>query len=351
MTYDGSASTRKQGDPVGKHQWPQAAIISAVGCFTPPALLTNRDLEQMVGTTAEWIWERTGICRRHIADPAMATSDLAVEAARSTLHSRGISAEELGAIVTCTVTPDMSFPATTTIVQEALGARRTLGFDLSAACCGFVYGLAAAVPLVTGGYCGKVLVIGADTMSRFVNYRDRSTCILFGDGAGGVLIEQSDAGDGLGFIDCITEIDGSGDKAAFLPAGGSRLPTSAETVANGQHFIHLHGQAVFKYAVNSLAEVTRRLLQRNGLRPSDLHLWVAHQANRRIICAAAERLGLRPEQVMINVERYGNTTNATIPLALQDAITDRRLRKGDLVILAAVGAGYTAGASLWRWAY
>jgi 3-oxoacyl-[acyl-carrier-protein] synthase III len=327
--------------------------ISAVGCYAPPRLLTNKDLESVVNTTSRWILERTGICQRHIADSSMATSDLAVEAARAALAARGIDASELDAVVTCTVTPDMAFPATATLVQERLGSRRALGFDLSAACCGFLYGLAAAVPMIAAGYYRKVLVIGADTMSRIVDYRDRGTCILFGDGAGAMLLEPTSDSDhsGAGFIDFVAEADGSGAECASLPAGGSRLPASIETIEKRQHYIQLHGQAVFKYAVQAFANLTMELLARNGLRPADLDLWIPHQANRRILCAAAERLGLRSEQVMINVEQYGNTTTATIPLATRDAIAERRLKRGDLVMFASVGAGYTAGASLWRWAY
>jgi len=323
--------------------------ISALGCYTPPRLLTNKDLERMVGTTSQWIVERTGIGRRHIADPGVATSDLALQAAKQALTSRNIDARELGVVVICTVTPDTLFPSTASLVQERLGARRALGFDLSAACCGFLYGLAAAVPMVATGLHRKVLVIGADTMSRIVDYQNRSTCILFGDGAGAMLLEATD--EDFGFLDFIAEMDGSGAECVRVPAGGSRVPASAETVQNRQHYIQLQGQPVFKYAVTALADASLELLNRNGLKPADLDLWIPHQANRRIICMAAERLGLRPEQVMINVEDYGNTTTATIPLATRDAIANGRLRKGDLVMFAAVGAGYTAGSSLWRWAY
>jgi 3-oxoacyl-[acyl-carrier-protein] synthase-3 len=326
--------------------------ISALGCYTPPRLLTNKDLEEMVGTTSKWIMDRTGICRRHIADPGTATSDLAIHAAKAALAARDIDARELDAVVTCTVTPDMAFPTTASIVQEALGARRSLGFDLSAACCGFVYGLATAAPMVATGMCRKILVIGADTMSRIVDYRDRATCVLFGDGAGAMLLEAaSDNDTDAGFIDFVAEMDGSGANCVSLPAGGSRLPTCLETLERRQHYIQLQGQAVFKYAVQAFADVTLELLRRNGLQPADLDLWIPHQANRRILSAAGERAGLRPDQVMINLEQYGNTTTATIPLATRDAIADGRLRKGDLVMFASVGAGYTAGALLLRWAF
>ncbi len=326
--------------------------VSAIGSYTPPRLLTNKDLEKMLDTTSEWIMERTGICRRHIADPEMATSDLALQAALEALNSRGIEARQLDAVVACTVTPDTVFPSTASIVQEKLGARRALGFDVGAACCSFLYGLMTAVPMVASGLHRKVLVIGADTMTRFVDYRDRSSCILFGDGAGAMILEAADENDhaDAGFIDCLAYTDGSGAPFVSLPAGGSRLPASAETVEKRQHYIQLQGQPVFKYAVNALVETGMELLERNGLKPSDLDLWIPHQANRRIICAAAERLGLRSEQVMINMERLGNTVNASIPLAAKEAVELGRLRKGDLVMFAAVGAGFSAGASLCRWA-
>jgi 3-oxoacyl-[acyl-carrier-protein] synthase-3 len=326
--------------------------ISALGCFVPPGLLTNNDLEKMVDTNSEWIVERTGICQRHIAAPGVATSDLGTEAARIALASRGITAAELDAILVCTVTPDMLFPATACLVQNNLGATHAWGFDLVAACSSFLYGLTTASALIASGTHRKVLVVGADTMSRIIDYTDRATCILFGDGAGAMLLEGTGpSDDGAGFIDFIGEIDGSGGEFLNMPAGGSRLPASAETVANRQHFVHQQGQQVFKYAVKKMYELCAELLERNGLKASDVSVLIPHQANRRIITGAAERMGLKPEQVVINIERYGNTTSATLPLATRDAIEQGRLKKGDLVMFAAVGAGYTAGASLWRWAF
>jgi 3-oxoacyl-[acyl-carrier-protein] synthase-3 len=328
------------------------AKISALGCYVPPGLLTNKDLEQMVKTSSDWIVERTGICERHIAGPEMATSDMATEAARVALASRGITGDELDAILVCTVTPDMLFPSTACLVQDRLGAHHAWGFDLIAACSSFLYGLTTGAALIAAGTHRKVLVIGADTMSRIIDYTDRATCILFGDGAGAMLLEPSgESDDGAGFIDFIGEIDGSGGEFLKMPAGGSRLPASAETVEKRQHYVHQQGQQVFKYAVKKMYEVCSEVLERNGLKISDVRLLIPHQANRRIITGACERLGFTADQVVINIDRFGNTTSATLPLATRDAIEQGRLKKGDLVMFAAVGAGYTAGASLWRWAF
>ena len=326
--------------------------ISALGCYVPPGVLTNKDLERMVDTNSEWIVERTGICERHIAAPEMATSDMGTEAARQALAARGITGDELDAILVCTVTPDMLFPSTACLIQDRLGAHHAWGFDLIAACSSFLYGLTTGAALIAAGTHRKVLVVGADTMSRIIDYTDRGTCILFGDGAGAMLLEPAgESDDGAGFIDFIGEIDGSGGDFLKMPAGGSRLPASAETVAKRQHFVHQQGQQVFKYAVKKMYELCAEVLDRNGLQPSDVGILIPHQANRRIITGACERMGLKPEQVLINIERYGNTTSATLPLAARDAVAQGRLKKGDLVMFAAVGAGYTAGASLWRWAY
>lgn len=326
--------------------------ISALGCYVPPDVLTNKDMERMVNTSSEWIVERTGICERHIAGPAMATSDMGTEAARIALAARGISGAELDLILVCTITPDMLFPATACLIQDQLGARHAWGFDLLAACSSFLYGLTTGAALVAGGTHQKALVIGSDTMSRIIDYTDRSTCILFGDGAGAMLLEPAgESDDGAGFIDFVGEIDGSGGDFLKMPAGGSRLPASAETVEKRLHYVHQQGQQVFKYAVKKMGEVCQEVLDRNGFTAADVGVLIPHQANRRIITGAAERLGLKPEQVLINIDKYGNTTSATLPLATQDAIAQGRLKKGDLVLFAAVGAGYTAGASLWRWAY
>ncbi len=327
------------------------AKISALGCYVPPRVLTNHDLEKMVETNDQWIVERTGIRERHIADANIATSDMAIEAARCALAQRAIAATEINAILVCTVTPDMFFPSTACLVQNGIGARGAWGFDLVAACSGFVYGLTTAAHLVGAGTHRKVLVIGSDTMSRIIDYEDRATCVLFGDAAGAMLIEAAEGEDGCGFIDFLGEVDGSGGDYLKMPAGGSRLPSSHETVDQRLHFVHQDGSQVFKYAVRKMYESGEELLRRNGLSAKDLSLLIPHQANRRIITAAAERLGLPAEKVMINIDRYGNTTAATIPLATRDAIQQGRLKRGDLVMFAAVGAGYTVGASLWRWAY
>jgi 3-oxoacyl-[acyl-carrier-protein] synthase-3 len=325
--------------------------ITAVGCYVPPKLLTNADLERMVDTSDKWILERTGIRERHIADPEVATSDLAFEAARAALAQRGVDASDLDAILVCTVTPDMFFPATACIVQNRLGAKGVWGFDLVAACSGFLYGLSTAAHLVAAGSHRKVLVIGADTMSRIIDYQDRATCVLFGDGAGAMLVEPSEDGSDYGFIDFFNEVDGSGEPYLNMPAGGSRMPPSAETVAKRLHYVHQDGGQVFKFAVRRMYDACRQVLDRNGLTGADVRIMIPHQANTRIIEATAERLGLNSSQVMLNIERYGNTTAGTIPIATWEAIETGRLKKGDIVLFAAVGAGYTIAASLWRWAY
>src|SRR6201986_1669552 len=329
-------------------------VISSVGCYVPPDVLTNSDLEKMVQTNNEWIIDRTGISERHIAAPGVATSDLATCAAKAALASRGIDASELDAILVCTVTPDMMFPSTACLVQHNLGAPKAWGFDLVAACSGFVYGLVTGASFVASGMHRKVLVIGADTMSRIIDYQDRATCILFGDGAGAMLIEPGPNGsnddvESLGFVDFVGETDGSGAPFLNMPAEGSRMPASAETVENKLHYVHQEGAQVFKYAVLKMHEVCSALLERNGLSISDRDFLVPHQANRRIISATAERLGLPMEKVMMNIGKYGNTTAGTIPLATRDALSEGRLKKGDLVMFAAVGAGYTVGAGLWGW--
>ncbi|HXE12054.1 MAG TPA: beta-ketoacyl-ACP synthase III [Bryobacteraceae bacterium] len=326
------------------------AKISAVGCYVPPDVLTNDDLSKIVDTNDKWIVERTGIRERHVAPPSMATSDMAVEAAKAALAERGMEAKDLDALIVCTVTPDMYFPATACLVQDRLGASGIWGFDLVAACSGFIYGLTTAAGLVMSGTHKRVMVIGADTMTRILDYTDRTTCILFGDGAGAMIIEATEKA-GIGYIGHLNEIDGAGGQYLKMPAGGSRLPASAETVAARQHFVKQEGQQVFKYAVKKMYEMSECLLKRHGLTAQDVKLLIPHQANKRIIQATAERMGLSDEQVVLNIEKYGNTTAATIPLATRDALADGRLQQGDLVLFAAVGAGYTAGSALWRWAY
>ncbi len=327
------------------------AKITALGCYTPPRVLTNLELEQMVQTSNEWILERTGISERHIADPDVATSDLAAHAAKCAIEQRGIDPSEIDCILVCTVTPDMMFPSTACLVQHKLQASRAWGFDLIAACSGFVYGLTTAANLVAGGAHKKVLVIGADTMSRIIDYTDRSTCILFGDGAGAMLVEPAADGEDSGFIDFVGEIDGSGGDFLKMPAGGSRMPATVESVQQRMHYVHQEGQQVFRYAVRKMYELCHEVLERNKMTIDDVTLLIPHQANRRIIAATAERLGLPFERIIVNIDRYGNTTAGTIPLATRDAVQSGKLKKGDVVLFAAVGAGYTVGASLWRWAY
>lgn len=326
------------------------AKISAVGAWVPPRVLTNDDLARMVDTSNEWILERTGIRERHIADPDIATSDMAIEAAKAALANRGTTAEDVDAIILCTVTPDHMFPSTACIVQHKLGVKRAWGFDLIAACSSFVYGLTTAAHLVGCGTHRKVLVIGSDTMSRIIDYTDRTTCVLFGDGAGAFLIEPAEDGE-PGFLGFRNEIDGSGGDMLIMPAGGSRMPPSHETVDKRLHFVHQEGQAVFKYAVKKMGDVSAELLEELGIPPSEVKLMVPHQANKRIILAAANRLGISEDNVLINIERYGNTTSGTIPIATTEAWQQGRLKKGDIVLFAAVGAGFTVGANVWRWAF
>lgn len=329
---------------------PVRAKITALGTYVPPKLLTNQDLERLVETSHEWVMERTGIRERHVAEKGVATSDLAVEAAKIALAQRGISSADIGAIIVATVTPDMFFPSTACLVQHKLGAKGTWGFDLSAACSAFVYALQCGAQFINSGAHNNVLVIGADVMSSIIDYSDRATCVIFGDGAGAVLLEAAED-DSVGLIDFLHEVDGSGGCALYMPGGGSLNPSTHETVDKKMHFVHQDGQAVFKYAVKKMAEVCERLLKRNNLTGGDIDAFIPHQANRRIITATGERLGLRPESVIINIDRYGNTTAATIPLAMQTAVEEGKLKKGSLVMLASVGAGFTVGATLLRWAF
>jgi 3-oxoacyl-[acyl-carrier-protein] synthase-3 len=313
-------------------------------------LLTNADLEKMVDTNDQWIVERTGIRERHLVEPGVATSDLAVEAAKCCLAKRGVDASEVEVIIVATVTPDMLFPATACLVQNKLGAKGAWGFDLSAACSGFPYALQVGAKLIESGMHKKVLVIGADVMSSIIDYTDRATCVIFGDGAGAVLLEPC-AADEIGLIDYWHEVDGSGGVALNMPAGGSLHPATAETVAKKMHYVHQDGQTVYKFAVRKMAEAAETVLVRNGLTGSDLSCFIPHQANKRIILSTAERLGMPQDRVVINIDRFGNTTAGTIPLAMQTALDEKRLKKGDLVLLASVGAGFTVGATLLRWEF
>jgi len=328
----------------------QRVKISALGTYVPPRLLTNSDLEKLVDTNDQWIMERVGIRERHIVDRGVATSDLAVEAAKKALAERGISASELDAIIVGTVTPDMFFPSTACLVQEKLGAKNVWGFDISAACSAFVYALQTGAQFVATGAHKKVLVIGADVMSSIIDYTDRATCVIFGDGAGAVLLEPADD-DSLGLIDFLHEVDGSGSGSLYMPGGGSLNPSTRETVEKKMHFVHQDGAAVFKFAVRKMASLCEEILKRNNIKGSEIDAFIPHQANKRIIAATADRLNMRPEAVIINIEQYGNTTAGTIPLAMETARQEGRLKKGSLVLLASVGAGFTSGATLLRWAY
>lgn len=328
----------------------QRVKISALGTYVPPRLLTNADLEKMVDTNDDWIQARVGIRERHIVEKGVATSDLAVEAAKQALAKRGIGPGDIDAIIVGTVTPDMFFPSTACLVQHKLGAPKAWGFDISAACSAFVYAMQTGAQFIATGAHKRVLVIGADVMSSIIDYTDRATCVIFGDGAGAVILEASED-DSLGLLDFIHEVDGSGGCFLYMPGGGSLNPTSHETVDQKMHYVHQDGQQVFKFAVRKQMELCQRLLERNGLKGSDIDAFIPHQANLRIINATAERLGFRPESVITNIERFGNTTAGTIPLAMNSAIEEGKLKKGSLVLMASVGAGFTVGAALMRWAF
>ena len=326
-----------------------AAKITGVAGYVPPKVLTNADLEKLVATSDEWIRSRTGIRERHIAENGIASSHLATEAAKALLARTGTDPAEIELIILASVTPDMLFPATACLVQDRIGAKKAWGFDLSAACSGFAYALTVGAQFVGSGAHKKVLVIGSDKMSSILDYTDRSTCILFGDGAGAVLLEP--AADGEGILDFEHDVDGSGGQFLYMPGGGSLHPATSETIEKKMHFVHQEGSQVFKYAARRMAEMSAKLLERNGFSKDDLALMVPHQANLRIIRAAQERLGVDDSKVLVNIDRYANTTAGTIPLGLCDAVKQGRLRRGDLVLIVTVGAGYTTGGVLLRWAY
>ncbi len=323
--------------------------ISSLGTYVPPRILSNHDLEKMVDTNDKWIMERTGIRERHLVDKGVATSDLGAAAAIQALQRRGLKPTDIEALIVASVTPDMMFPATACLIQNKIGAPGIWGFDISAACSSFLYALQVGTQFIQSGAQKRVLVVGADVMSSIIDYTDRATCVIFGDGGGAVILEPAD--EGLGMIDYLHEIDGSGACSLFMPGGGSLNPPTHETVDKKMHYVHQDGQAVFKFAVRKMAEVCDTLLKRNGLTGHDVNAFIPHQANKRIILNTAERLGMDLNKVIINIDRYGNTTSATIPLAMQTAIDEGKLKKGDLVLLSAVGAGFTVGAALLKWAY
>jgi 3-oxoacyl-[acyl-carrier-protein] synthase III len=323
------------------------AAITAVGHYVPDKRLTNADLERMVDTSDEWIRTRTGITERRILENG-ATSDLAAMAIRSLLKNRGIGPDEIDVIIVPTVTPDMFFPSTACLIQEKIGAKRAWGFDLSAACSGFVFGLYVGAQLIETGGHRKVVVVGADKMSSIVDYKDRSTCILFGDAGAAVLLEPS-PDPNSGILDSILRCDGSGKEHLYMKGGGSLNPSTHETVDKGLHYLYQDGKAVFKVAVVGMADVSAEIMERNKLTGKDIDWLVPHQANLRIIDACANRMGLEPSKVMINIDRYGNTTAATIPLCLSEWWEQGRLRKGQTVVLSSFGAGYTWGSILVKW--
>jgi len=328
------------------------AIISGVGHFAPENKLTNKDLEQMVDTNDEWITTRTGIKERRILEKGKGTSFMAVKAAEMLLSQRNISADELDLIIIATVTPDMPVPSTAALVQKELKAKNCWGFDLNGGCTGFVYALSIASQFVENGKHQKVMVIGADKMSAIIDYQDRNTCVLFGDAAGAVLIEPSNdkSGDNLGIRDFILHMDGSGYKSLCMDAGGSLEPASMETVSKRRHFIYQDGKAVFKRAVKDMADVSIQIVEKNNLTGKDIRFLIPHQANFRIIDAVAKKMGLHKDHVVVNIAKYGNTTAATIPLAMSEAYQDSLIKKGDWIVISAFGAGYTWGSCLIKWA-
>ncbi len=328
------------------------AKITALGLYTPPRVVTNHDLEKMVDTNHDWIVERTGIHERHWVEKGTPTSELAIKAIDDLLKQRGIEAGEIELIIVATVTPDMFFPSTACVIQNKIRATRAWGFDISAACSSFLYALTTGAQFIESGHHKKVLVVGADVMTSILNPEDRTTLILFGDGAGAVLLEPCEEGEeDFGILDYWHEIDGSGGEHLYMPGGGSLNPPSHETVDKKMHYVHQNGQAVFKFAVRKMEELSGGMLERNNLTGDDLACFIAHQANLRIIDAMARKIGLDESKVIKNIHKYGNTTAATIPLAIGDAIDDGKLKKGDLVLFAAVGAGFTSGCVLARWAY
>lgn len=323
------------------------ANITAVGKYLPEKKLTNKDLENFLDTSDEWIQDRTGIHTRRIASKNEATSDLCINAIKELLNRKNIDPNDIDAIIVATVTPDMMFPSTACIIQKKIGANNAWGFDLSAACSGFLFALETGSQFISSGRYKKVLVVGSDTMSSILNYSDRNTCILFGDGAGVVLLEPSNKG--FGVIDSKLNIDGTGGEYLYLKAGGSRLPTSIETIKNNHHFLYQEGKTVFKYAVRGMYNVSKDILERNNISVNDIKLFIPHQANKRIIDSTAKKLKIDSNKVLINIDKYANTTAGTIPIGLYDAVNEKKVSKGDYVLLTVFGAGFTFGSTLIKW--
>jgi 3-oxoacyl-[acyl-carrier-protein] synthase-3 len=338
--FSESPLTRRFAIPVG---------ITATGEFYPDRIVTNDDFAAYLDTSDEWITERTGIKERRWVDPGVASSDLGTKALKMAMERRGIGPSDLDAIIACTITPDMFFPSTASLIHHKIGAKNAFGFDLNAACSSFLFGLTSAAALVASGTLKRVALVGCDIMSSIVNKDDRNTIVLFGDGAGAVIVEQVE--EGFGLLDYEHYIDGSGGNSLYMPGGGSLNPPTYETIDKKMHYIYQNGKEVFKYAVKGMSEISRLMIDRNQINPDDLKLFVPHQANIRIIEAAAKRLEMPMERVALNITHFANTTSATIPTALHQSLNKGLLKKGDLTIFAAFGAGYTCGATLIRWAY
>ena len=324
------------------------AKITATAKYLPKKTLTNIDLEKMVDTTNEWILSRTGIEKRHLVEEGEATSDMCKNVAKELLKKSNKSPEEIDLILVATSTPDYPVVSTAALVQDKIGATNAWGYDIVAACTGFVYAMETGAKFVESGKYKNVIVIGADTMSSIIDYTDRNTCVIFGDGGGGVLLEPSD--DDCGVLDSLLYADGSGYQYLTVPAGGSLNPASKATVDKGMHYVFQDGKTVFKFAVKNMAEVSKEILDKNDLTGKDVKLFIPHQANKRIIDAAANRCGLQSEQVLVNINKYGNTTAGTIPIALDDAVEEKILNKGDILLFAAFGGGFTWGSMLIKWA-
>jgi 3-oxoacyl-[acyl-carrier-protein] synthase-3 len=324
------------------------AKITAVGKYLPEKRVTNADIEKIVDTSDQWILDRTGISERRFVASGQTNSDMAAEASRQVLQARGMAASDLDLIIVATVTPDMFFPSTACVLQQKIGATRAWGFDLSGACSGFLYALASGAHFISAGTYRSVLVVGSDVMSSILNFEDRSTCVLFGDGAGAVLLEPTSEGE-KGVFDFLLRSDGQGGKFLCMPAGGSQVPASHASIDRKMHYVHQDGRQVFKLAINGMVDASREILRRHGYTPANLKLYVPHQANLRIIQAAADRLGLREDQVLVNIQKYANTTAGTIPIGIAEAHQGKRLSRGDLVLLASFGAGLTWGSILLQW--